>query len=198
MAFLFLVTARTFAIDISPENLAEGDIIFHQSQTAQASAVKEATESVWTHMGILVTRNQAWYVAEATGPLKITPLKNFIARSKGKAYRVMRFKYYKPEMAMELYKTLQKYNQPYDIYFEFSDSRIYCSELVHKVFKDVTGYTVGKIQRVKDLKLDGPFVKAIIAERLTPIGKELNLEEPIVTPVSILQDRNVTLVKDSY
>lgn len=178
--------------------LIEGDIIFQQSQTDQAPAVGEATNSEWTHVGIVVKRNKNWYVAEARGPLQITPIYTFIGRSQNNSFRIVRFKYFDPQtMIKELYRSIYRYNQPYDIYFEFSDERIYCSELVYKVFKEITGRAVGELQKIRDLRTDGPYVRRLIAERLESIGKELNYDEPIVTPVSQLNDTNVKLIQAS-
>ena len=175
---------------------AEGDIIFIQSQTQQAAALREATESVWTHVGLLVKRNSSWYVAEAVGPLKQTPLADFIARSKNKAYRIYRFKHFDAAtMSSALKAALPKYNKPYDIYFEWGNERIYCSELTYKVMKDVTGFELGRFQKMKEMKLDGPYVRALIQKRLTDIGKELDPDEDIVTPVSQMQDDALTLIE---
>ncbi|AZZ36608.1 hypothetical protein CIK05_07335 [Bdellovibrio sp. qaytius] len=176
----------------------DGDIIFIQSQSTQSAALREATGSVWTHVGLLVKQNSAWYVAEAVGPVVSTPLNDFIARSKNKAYQVYRFRPFDPTtMRSAMLTAIQKYNKPYDIYFEFSDTRTYCSELTYKVMLDVTGIGLGRVQKMKDMKLDGPYVKALIQKRLTEIGKELNPEEDIITPVSQMNDPNVTLVSSS-
>lgn len=181
----------------SPPLVKEGDIIFQQSQSSQAPAVAEATNSVWTHVGIVIKKSERWYVAEARGPLQITPLQDFIRRSNQGAYKVVRFRYFQPQtMTAALYKAIYSYNQPYDVYFEFSDERIYCSELVYKVFKQVTGHGVGEVVQMKELNLNGPYVQKLIKDRLTSIGKELNLEEPIVTPISQMVDANVTLIQE--
>lgn len=175
---------------------AEGDIIFIQSQTDQSAALREATGSVWTHVGLMVKRNSKWFVAEAIGPLKETPLSEFIGRSRNKSYRIYRFKHFDAAtMAAQMKAVLPKYNKPYDIYFEFSKERIYCSELTYWVMKDVTGFELGRIQKMHEMKLDGPYVKALIDKRLTEIGKELNLEELIITPVSQLNDEDLTLIE---
>jgi len=176
--------------------LKDGDILFIQSQTQQAAALREATESVWTHVGILIKDKTGWQVAEAIGPLKMTPIKDFISRSKNKAFEVYRFKYFDPQtMRSSLLAELPKYNKPYDIYFEWNEDKIYCSELTYKVFMDVTGQEMGSIQQMKEMRLDGPYVQALIDKRLTDIGKELNLEEPIVTPVSQMEDEDMLLIQ---
>lgn len=196
---ILLISSAAFAVDPNLEKkIAEGDIIFIQSQTEQAKAIAEATGSLWTHVGVIVKKAGAWQVAEAVGPLQINSLKSFIARSRNDSYKVMRFKFFSQKMLPQLYANLYKYNQPYDVFFEFSDERIYCSELTYKVFKDTTGYPIGTLQRTGDLKLDGPFVKKLIEDRLTSIGKQLNPEEPIITPVQQSRDPNLTVVTESF
>lgn len=194
---LLLLPNLVLASTALEKKLAEGDLIFIQSQTEQAAAIAESTGSQWTHVGIIVKKSGEWHVAEAVGPLEVNSLRSFIARSKDRKHRVMRFKYFTQKMVPQLYVQLYKYNQPYDIFFEWSDDRIYCSELTYKVFKAVTGHPIGKLQRTGDLKLDGPYTKRLIEERLTAIGKELNLEEPILTPVAQTVDPNMTLIVES-
>ncbi|MES2803243.1 MAG: YiiX/YebB-like N1pC/P60 family cysteine hydrolase [Bdellovibrionota bacterium] len=179
----------------APTGYMDGDVIFIQSQSTQSAALREATGSVWTHVGFLVKQNSQWTVAEAIGPVVSTPINDFIARSKNKTYQVYRFRHFDPTtMRSALLTAIQKYNKPYDIYFEFSNTRTYCSELTYKVMFDVTGVGLGRVQKMRDMKLDGPYVKALIQKRLTEIGKELNPDEDIITPVSQMMDANVTLI----
>lgn len=176
----------------------DGDVIFIQSQSSQSAALHEATGSVWTHVGLLVKLNSQWYVYEAVGPVVKTLLNDFIARSKNRAYQVYRFRHFDATtMRSAMLTAIQKYNKPYDIYFEFTNERIYCSELTYKVMQDVTGQGLGRVQKMRDMKLDGPYVKALIQKRLTDIGKELNLDEDIITPVSQMLDADVVLINSS-
>lgn len=194
IAFVLLtlvVSTKAFA-----QKLQVGDIIFHKSQSSQAKAITEASSSEWTHVGIIVAKAGQWHVAEAIGPVKITPLQTFINRGKNKEYKIFRFKYFNPlTMTANLLKAIQKHNKPYDIYFEMSNERTYCSELVYKAMLEVTGQQVGKIQQFKDLKLNGPYVKALIKKRLTDTGRELNPEEEIITPIAQMRENDLTLIK---
>ena len=186
--------------DIKPDSkeLKVGDIIFHKSQSKQSKAIKEASESDWTHVGILVSKDNEWYVAEAVGPVVTTRLEDFINRGKDREYKIYRFKYFDAKtMEDSLISAIKKQNKPYDIYFEISDESTYCSELVYKAMLEVTGHELGVVQQYKDLKLTGPQVKALIKRRLTDKGRTLDPEEPIITPVSQMIDANMTLVKDS-
>lgn len=178
-------------------NLQEGDLIFIQSQTSQSAALLEATGSTWTHTGILIKKNSQWYVEEAVGPLVATALDTFIGRSRNKAYRILRFKYYDSSMRNAMIADFPKYNKPYDIYFEWSDDRIYCSEFTYKVFKDITGHDLGTLQKMGDMNLSGPLVQAMIKKRYTDQGKTLDLNEPIITPISELSDPDLTLIQSS-
>lgn len=183
---------------VTDGSLQVGDIIFHKSQSKQSKAIFEAAGSEWTHVGILISKNDKWYVAEAIGPVVQTPLQDFIDRGRDKEYKIFRFKHFDPKtMESKLLAAIEKQNKAYDIYFEFSDENTYCSELVYKVMLNVTGYTVGHLQHFKDLKLNGPYVKAMIKKRLTDKGRTLNVEEPIITPISQMKESSLTLVKQS-
>ena len=69
--------------------------------------------------------------------------------------------------------------KPYDSYFEWSDKRIYCSELVWKIYDRGIGIRVGRLQKVWDLDLSDPIVKTKIKERY---GNKVPLEETVISP----------------
>lgn len=174
----------------------DGDIIFHQSQGPQAPAIKEATGSIWTHVGMIFYRNNQWQVAEAVQPVRWTPLSSFISRGKNQAYRIYRVPGLKPEQRKELRTQVDSFiGKDYDIYFEWSDDHIYCSELVYKAYRRATGVEVGTVQKFRDLNLNGPYVKELIRQRIENEGRDLNLDEPIITPIAQIQDKNLQLVE---
>lgn len=180
------------------KSLKVGDIIFHKSKSRQSKAIKEASQSEWTHVGILILKNDKWHVAEAIGPVVATKLEDFIKRGHNRDYKILRFKHFDPAtMEDALLAAIKKQNKAYDIYFEISDESTYCSELVYKVMLEVTGHELGKLQQYKDLKLNGPQVQALIKRRLTDKGRTLDPEEPIVTPASQLLDPQMTLIRES-
>jgi hypothetical protein len=174
-----------------------GDLIFQKSQSSQSKAIAEATGSEWSHVGIIVknSKNQ-WYVAEAVQPLQATELSRWIIRGKNKEYIIKRHPDFKESMISDLYAELRPLQGTnYDIYFEWSDDRIYCSELVYKIFKKLIGQGVGSIQKFKDMRLDGPYVQELIRRRYTDIGKPLNLDEEILTPISQMRDPKLLTVR---
>jgi hypothetical protein len=206
-AAIILTMVTTFAagaVKFKPESyFKDGDFIFHKSQSAQSPALQEATGSPWTHVGLLFTEAGKWYVVEAVEPVKITAFEAFVNRGKNKEYRVYRHNLLdasNPSAEVAKIKAeLQNYiGKSYDIFFEWEDDLIYCSELTFKAFYDGLGVSVGKLQKVGELKLDGPHVKKLIKDRLGRTGRQLNLEEPIVTPVSQIEDPNLRIIYRSH
>lgn len=188
-----------FSRAASPE-LHEGDLVFQQSQSAQAGAILEATGSPWSHVGILLKnedsrRGGEWVVAEAGGKVQLTPFAKFIRKGKDGLYRIYRARDLKPDQVPALYAAIQSMiGKPYDLYFEWSDQAIYCSELTYKALKAATGVDIGTVQKFSDLKLDGPLVQLMIWLRLTRTGRKLNPNEAIVTPISQMSDPRLDLI----
>lgn len=67
-----------------------GDIIFQISRSSQSKAIQLATHTDYSHTGMLVIRNKKPYVFEAVGPVKYTPLKQWIAHGEKGKYVVRR------------------------------------------------------------------------------------------------------------
>ena len=63
--------------------LQDGDIIFHESRSAQSQALRLAMNSRYTHMGIILIEDGVPLVYEAVGPVKLTPLKEWTDRGIG-------------------------------------------------------------------------------------------------------------------
>ena len=194
--FLLAVSISLFSLPSFAVSYQEGDIIFQESQSSQSKAIQEATNSRWSHVGILFENSGEWFVAEAVQPVRLTRLQSFIARGKNQAYRIYRASGLTDQHRKNLRsQTLLLIGQNYDIYFEWSDDLIYCSELVYKVFQKAAGIEIGTVQKFKDLRLDGPYIKELIRRRIQDTGRVLNLDEPIVTPASQIIDPDLQLVE---
>ena len=173
-----------------------GDIIFQESQSNQSKAIREATNSRWSHVGILFEQGDKWYVAEAVQPVRLTSLASFIKRGKDRDYQIYRLPGLTTAQKRSLADEVRSYiGQDYDIYFEWTDDLIYCSELVYKVFLKATGIEIGTVQKFRDLRLDGPYARELIRRRLQDTGRKLDLEELIVTPVTQIEDADLVLVE---
>jgi len=172
-----------------------GDIIFQNSQSSQCEAIRLATGSEYTHVGIVYLKEGKSFVYEGVQPIKMTPLKQFIARGKNKHYVVKRLKdesVLTDEVLKKMLTEGEKFlGKNYDALFGWSDERIYCSELVWKIYKRGAGIEVGNVRKMKEYNFDHPIVKA---EAIKRYGKSFPLEEDIVAPSDIFESKELKIV----
>ncbi len=86
-------------------------------------------------------------------------------------------------------------NKDYDLYFEWSDDKIYCSELVWKIYKNGANIELCPLAKLKSFNLKDPKVKEILAERY---GSKIPLEEKVVAPSQIVNSPLLETVADTY
>lgn len=175
--------------DPAPESktLKSGDIIFQTSQSGQSKAIQLATGSEYSHMGIIYVEGDQTFVYEAVQPVKSTPLKEWIARGKNQYYVVKRLKNSEEILTTETLNKMKAVGNKfkaknYDLYFEWSDERIYCSELVWKIYFEATGIAIGSLQQLKEFNLTSPEVKQKLRERY---GNNVPLHEKVISPESM-------------
>lgn len=165
----------------------DGDIIFQSSRSGQSLAVQLATASPYSHCGILFSENGEWFVWEAVQPVKKTPVKQFIARGDDAHYVVKRLRdageKLDPKVIAEMKEVAASYlGRDYDLTFEWSDDRIYCSEYVWKIYSRAAGAEVGELQRLSEFDLSHPEVAKVVKERY---GSDIPWEETVVSPGAI-------------
>ena len=177
-------------------NFQAGDIIFQASQSGQSKANQMATHSPCSHMGIIYRQGDDFYVYEAVQPVKRTPFSNWVARGENGHYVVKRMKdsehlltdaaLRKMRQAGEKYK-----GKDYDLYFEWSDERIYCSELVWKIYKEALDIEIGQLQKLSDFDLTHAVVKAKMKERY---GAAIPSDERVISPAAMFDsDKLITV-----
>jgi hypothetical protein len=135
-------------------------------------------------MGLVLHRNGAPYVLEAAATVKYTPLDQWIARGHGRHFVAKRLKAASTVLDAKALQALRAQagrleGRPYDLTFEWSDERMYCSELVWKVYDRAVGIRVGELQRLRDFNLSDPVVKAKMRQRY---GDAVPLDEAVVSP----------------
>jgi Permuted papain-like amidase enzyme, YaeF/YiiX, C92 family len=162
----------------------DGDIIFHTSRSSQSEAVQRATGSRYSHMGLIVHRQGAPYVLEAVATVRYTPLAAWISRGNGHHFVVKRLKDARLVLTPKAIAALSASGQlmqgrRYDLTFGWSDDRIYCSELVWKIYDRALGIHIGALQRLRDFNLTDPVVRAKMQERY---GAAIPLDEPVISP----------------
>lgn len=198
LLFFILISSITGCQSAVDSTIKDGDIIFHESLSSQGAELKLSTKSQYTHMGIIYKMNGSYYVYEAVQPVKLTALEKWINRGKDGHYVIKRLRNADKvltETNLKKMKSVGKQfrGRSYDNLFQWSDTRIYCSELVWKIYKRALNIEIGSLQRFKDFDLSHPRVKALIQKRY---GNRINLNETVISPVQMFNsDLLVTVQK---
>ena len=177
--------------------LQNGDIIFQTSKSGQSKAIQIATGSKYSHMGIVYKQGNDFFVYEAVQPVKLTPLNEWISRGENGHYVVKRIKDSENLLTSETLTKMkqigEKYTgKDYDLYFEWSDSRIYCSELVWKIYKEALGLEIGELEKLGDFNLNDKAVKQKLKERY---GDNIPKDELVISPSSMFEsDKLITIL----
>jgi len=175
-------------------SLRDGDIIFHTSRSSQSLAIQRATHSPWSHMGVVFFRDGKPFVYEAIATVRYTPLATWTARGDGGRYVVRRLK--RPldaQQAATLRAAARRFEgRPYDLYFEWSNQRIYCSELVWKMYHDALGIDLGALQKLREFDLADAAVRAKMQQRY---GDAVPLDEPVISPARMFSSPLLVEIK---
>ena len=191
-----LVSCKNRTINNNFEN---GDIIFQTSKSSQSKAIQIATKSKYSHMGIIYQKDNELYVFEAVQPVKLTPLNDWIKRGEYGHYVVKRLKNSKQILTSEKLSKMKTIGEKfigknYDLYFEWSDNRIYCSELVWKIYKEALDLEIGKLETLNDFDLTNEVVKTKLTERY---GNKIPLNELVISPASMFNsDKSKTVYQN--
>jgi hypothetical protein len=181
------------------DELHDGDIIFQTSRSAQSRAIQQATHSPYSHCGLVYKKENEYFVFEAVQPVKMTPLNQWIANGKEGRYVIKRLKNADQVLTPSVLKKMKEAGdrftgKNYDLYFDWSDERIYCSELVWKIYKEGAGLEVGKLQKLKEFDLSSAAVKTKMKERY---GDNIPLNETVISPAAIFNSEWLVLVKEN-
>lgn len=176
-----------------------GDLIFQISKSSQSKAIQLATNSKYSHMGIIYEIDGEFFVYEAIQPVQITPIKEWIKRGENGHFVVKRLRNADKVLTDEVLAQMKDYGQqfigkPYDIHFEWSDEKMYCSELVWKIYKNAANIEIGKLQKLSEFDLTHKIVKDKMKERY---GSEIPLDEKVISPAAMFDSELLILVQQN-
>ncbi|WP_306670450.1 YiiX family permuted papain-like enzyme [Acinetobacter sp. YH12082] len=165
-----------------------GDIIFHISKSQQSLSIQKATHSPYSHMGMIVNKNNQTWVLEAIQPVQYTTLNKWVARGENAHYVVKRLKQpLNVQQKTTLVQNAEKYlGKPYDIYFEWDDRAIYCSEIVWKAYQHALGIELSPLQQLKQFDLKQYEVQRLMRQRY---GQNIPLNEQVIAPKAIYDSK---------
>jgi hypothetical protein len=195
LLFLFAVACSGQGV-VPPAH--DGDVIFQTSLSSQSIAIQHATNSRFSHMGLIFLRDGEPFVLEASATVRYTPLEKWIRRGAGHRYELKRLRdastLLTPANILKLRKTAEGFlGRPYDLTFDWSDDRMYCSELVWKSYDRALGIQIGDLQKVRDFNLTDAAVQAKMRERY---GTNVPLDAPVISPVAMEQSALLVTVAE--
>lgn len=181
-------SCRTHAAEPLPE---PGDLVFETSRSEQSAAIQWASESRWSHVGIVERAGGRLVVIEALGRVSRTPWQAWLRRARrGGGILVLRPRgLTAAQRRAAVAEARRLLGRPYDARFGWGDERIYCSELVVKAYERGAGVSYGKRERLGDLRLTG--IEGAIEQRWGKVPRDLIL----VTPASVAEDRRMERVR---
>jgi hypothetical protein len=176
--------------------LREGDIVFQTFLSPQSKAIHLATKSHYSHVGMVLMHNDSLMVYEAIGPVKFTSIDSWIRRDQNLHIVVKRLKnadsiLTKANVAKLESEASTFEGRPYDSAFNWSDDRLYCSELVWKIFDRALKIKLGGLRKLRDFDLSSPEVQKKLKERY-PDG--VPLDETVISPQDVFQSSDLVTV----
>ncbi|MDI3319376.1 YiiX family permuted papain-like enzyme [Pinibacter soli] len=195
-----LRSAKKEIKELSKNNeIQDGDLIFQTDLSPQSKAVELATKSIYSHCGIIFRKGNDFLVYEAVQPVRETALEKWIARGKDGKYVIKRLKsadkVLTPAIIAKMKQEAEKsMGKDYDLTFEWSDDKMYCSEFIWKIYQRATGIEIGKLQHLKDMDLTSEAVKEKLKERY---GSKIPMNETVVSPQAIFESELLTTVKSN-
>lgn len=170
----------------SSQQYKDGDLIFQHSASTQSAAVQLATQSYYSHCGIIFYMEGNPYVFEAVDPVGVRSLADWIKSGENQNYAVYRLKNTNLSPAqleqMKAYLKAQL-NKHYDTGFNWSDKEMYCSELAFKAYRTI-GIELCRPKALRDFNLESPQVRKLMQQRY---GAQIPYDEPMVSPGQLVE-----------
>ena len=173
-----------------------GDILLQSLKSDQSEAIQIATKSPYSHVGVVFIKDDKPFVLEAIEPVQFTPMNIWIKRGANRKYVAKRLvkadSILTKDNLADLIETGKLYlGKHYDIYFNWSDSSMYCSELVWKLYHEALDLDLTMPAKLSSFDLEHPIVSAKLRERY---GTNVPLEEPVVAPSALFDSKYLTTV----
>ena len=167
----------------------DGDIIFQSSPSRQSAAIEEATQSPYSHCGIIFYENNVAYVYEAVQPVGKRRLDEWIESGVNAEFVVKRLDTVQlTENKIKALKNyaIEQFGKNYDGKFNWSDKEMYCSELVYKCYWNACQIKLATPKPLREFNIDGPIVRKIMKERY---GNDIPYDEPMISPDQLVNSR---------
>ena len=170
----------------------EGDVVFQSLPHSRlVNAIEGATQSAYSHCGVIGQQDDRWVVYEAYDGVIATPLREFLFRGRNQGFAVYRLKEDRQRYVPAMLKAVQSYlGRPYDVRYRFDDEAIYCSELIFKAYRTASnGEQLGAVVKFGDLNWK-PFEETVRHYEPGPVP----LDREMITPKDLALAPQLELV----
>ena len=146
--FFLITNLGFFSSHAHGENLRTGDLILISLNCYSCPKIESETGSPYSHSGLLIQENNKWFVLEALGKVKKTPLATFKKYvrpgTKPHHYRLKEWSLEDPDRNQNLVDRFEEAyeGQPFDplyLWNNFDDQGselLYCSEMITKLLNE--------------------------------------------------------------
>ncbi len=191
---ILLYTLSLTSAPAGGRTLKEGDVVFQVS--TRPDPVLLATRSKYGHVGMILKHKGELMFYEAVSPVRFTPLKTWLRKQKKTQFVVRRLKNAGEILTSRNLSRLDSAaslleGRPYDSWYNWSDEKLYCSELVWKLYHRVLGVDLCELRKLKSYDLTSPEVQKKLKERF-PDGAPL--EETMVSPQDLFESKVLVTV----
>lgn len=138
----------------------DGDIIVQESKSVPVLPAFAQKDSAPVHMGVVHVTQAGPVVIEARETVMETPLAEFVARGRARAYAVYRVASLSANQAEQVITTAKaQLGKAGDFFLDETPDNLYSSELVRLSF-GAAGVTLGSTERLRNLAKQNPLVQA--------------------------------------
>ena len=192
---IVLASIKAKAIDYTKNlDIQQGDFIFQHLPGPLTEMIADVSHSSYSHCGIVVNKKGQFFVLEAIGPVKETPINEWISRGEGDKITIVRLKrQYQKHMTNIIKEAYYYLKRPYDILYEWDDQKIYCSELIYKAVLKGSGIRLADFDRLGDLDWQS------YEEQIRYItGGILPLDREMITPEALVSSKFVYTIYTTF
>ncbi len=193
MGSLFRLVSLAILIGVARQprpavSLRSGDVVFQASKSRRGALIRRATHSAYSHVGLIEVAADGVFVIEAVEPVSRTPLAVWQARGVDGAMTVMRTTELTAEQLARVVAVAKaSLGVHYDSRYQWTDERLYCSELVSKAFMRGAGLSLGHLQTLGSLALTADELR-----QAASLG--LSAQTLLLTPESLATDAQLQRV----
>lgn len=178
--------------------LKTGDLVFVQSAADYATALGTVMPGEFNHVGLVFVTSDGPQVISAAKKLDQFPYDRWIRESKASRVVVKRLAGSEALLTSEKMLPLKRFSfssrgREYDYGFDWEDSTLYASEYIYKAFEQGPQITLGERKTLASLGVTQQNVQTVRAKH----ESQLSLQTKVVTPMSIFEDKRLTVVFDN-